>query len=150
MRIAAANAIRATYDSKAVSRKRSATAAPTVSKCAVKAVSAAASSLAAMACPNAACADKVLRQDRRFANASSDRTTRNPDWDWAFRYALDAGQLDASSRLDDSHVTRAAGAAGHQVRTWLAAAGLYRARRLYYRPIDPWITGFGVVTALPA
>ena len=49
-----------------------------------------------------------------------------------------------------------AGAGGHEVRAWLAAAaalaaaGPYRAQRLYYRPIDPWIAGFGVVTAQPA
>jgi 2,3-dihydroxyphenylpropionate 1,2-dioxygenase len=100
--------------------------------------------------------DNVLREGRRFADASSERTPLNPDWDLAFLDALETGQLDALAQLDDADITRTAGAGGHEVRTWvaaaaaLAAAGPYRARRLYYRPIDPWIAGFGVVTALPA
>jgi hypothetical protein len=98
----------------------------------------------------------VLAEGRRFADASSERTPLNPDWDRAFLDALEAGKLDALRQLADADITRAAGAGGHEVRTWLAAAaalaaaGPYRARRLYYRPIDPWIAGFGVVTALPA
>ena len=99
--------------------------------------------------------DNVLREGRRFADASSDRTPLNPDWDRAFLDALEAGELHRLAAMDDAGITRAAGAGGHEVRTWLAAAaalaaaGPYRAQRLYYRPIDPWIAGFGVVTARP-
>ena len=35
-------------------------------------------------------------------------------------------------------------------RRWLPPPLRSLARRLYYRPIDPWIAGFGVVTAQPA
>ncbi|GAB4347815.1 MAG: 3-carboxyethylcatechol 2,3-dioxygenase [Immundisolibacter sp.] len=100
--------------------------------------------------------DAVLREGQRFASASSARTPLNPDWDRAFLDALEAGRLGHLAALDDTDITRAAGAGGHEVRTWLAAAaalaaaGPYRARRLYYRPIDSWIAGFGVVTAQPA
>lgn len=100
--------------------------------------------------------DNVLREGQRFANASSARTPLNPAWDCAFLDALEGGQLDQLAALDDADITRAAGAGGHEVRAWLAAAaalaaaGPYQARRLYYRPIEPWIAGFGVVTALPA
>ncbi len=99
--------------------------------------------------------DKVLREGRRFADASSARTPLNPDWDRAFLDALEAGEVDRLAALDDADITRAAGAGGHEVRAWLAAAaalaaaGPYRAKRLYYRPIAPWIAGFGVVTAQP-
>jgi 2,3-dihydroxyphenylpropionate 1,2-dioxygenase len=98
----------------------------------------------------------VLREGQRFADASSERTPLNPTWDGAFLDALEAGRLDELAALDDADITRTAGAGGHEVRAWLAAAaalaagGPYRAQRLYYRPIDPWIAGFGVVTAQPA
>lgn len=97
--------------------------------------------------------DNVLREGQRFASASSERTPLNPAWDRAFLDALGAGRLAELAALDDADITRAAGAGGHEVRAWLAtatalaAAGPYRAQRLYYRPIDPWIAGFAVVAA---
>lgn len=100
--------------------------------------------------------DNVLREGRRFADGSSHRTPLNPDWDMAFLDALQAGDLDHLAGLQDTDITREAGAGGHEVRAWLAAAaalaaaGPYHAQRRYYRPIAPWIAGFGVVTAQPA
>jgi 2,3-dihydroxyphenylpropionate 1,2-dioxygenase len=100
--------------------------------------------------------DNVLREGRHFADGNSRRTPLNPDWDRAFLDALQAGDLDHLASLQDADITRDGGAGGHEVRTWLAAAaalaaaGPYRAQRRYYRPITPWIAGFGVVTAQPA
>lgn len=100
--------------------------------------------------------DNVLREGQNFVAGSSRRTPLNPDWDRAFLDALQAGDLDRLAGLQDADITRDGGAGGHEVRTWLAAAaalaaaGPYRAQRRYYRPITPWIAGFGVVSAQPA
>ena len=100
--------------------------------------------------------DNVLREGQHFADGSSRRTPLNPDWDLAFLDALQVGDLDRLADLQDADITRQAGAGGHEVRTWLAAAaalsaaGSYHAQRRYYRPISPWIAGFGVVTAQTA
>lgn len=74
-------------------------------------------------------------------------------WRLANRNRPVAGDLDHLAGLQDADITREAGAGGHEARTWLAAAaalaaaGPYHAQRRYYRPIAPWIAGFGVVTA---
>ena len=100
--------------------------------------------------------DNVLREGQNFVAGSSRRTPLNPDWDRAFLDSLQAGDLDRLAGLQDADITRDGGAGGHEVRTWLAAAaalaaaGPYRAQRRYYRPITPWIAGFGVVSAQPA
>lgn len=99
--------------------------------------------------------DNVLHEGQNFVDGSSRRTPLNPDWDLAFLDALQAGDLDRLAGLQDADITRDGGAGGHEVRTWLAAAaalaaaGPYRAQRRYYRPIAPWIAGFGIVTAQP-
>ena len=57
-------------------------------------------------------------------------------------------------RIDE--ISKAAGRSTHEVRTWvaafaaLAATGPYAARKDYYRAINEWIAGYGVVSAEPA
>lgn len=55
--------------------------------------------------------------------------------------------------FDIEEISKAAGRSTHEIRTWvaafaaLAASGVYEARKDYYRPINEWIAGYGVVSA---
>ena len=55
--------------------------------------------------------------------------------------------------FDIEAISKAAGRSTHEIRTWvaafaaLAANGPYDARQDYYRPINEWIAGYGVVSA---
>lgn len=80
-------------------------------------------------------------------------TPLNPTWDLAFIDLLISGDLAQVDDFDIQEISRTAGRSTHEIRTWvaafaaLAAAGGYRARKDYYRPIDEWIAGYGVVSA---
>lgn len=102
---------------------------------------------------------RAARQARTIAAAkiygseSSPLTPLNAEWDQAFMDLLANGDL---ARVDDfsiEEISRVAGRSTHEVRTWvaafaaLAAMGPYRARRDYYRPINEWIAGYGVMSA---
>ena len=56
-------------------------------------------------------------------------------------------------QFDIEAISKAAGRSTHEIRTWvaafaaLAAAGNYSARKDYYRPINEWIAGYGVLSA---
>ena len=80
-------------------------------------------------------------------------TPLNPEWDLAFIDLMISGDIDRVDAFDIQEISRVAGRSTHEVRTWvaafaaLAAAGGYVARKDYYRPINEWIAGYGVVSA---
>ncbi|SIS52000.1 3-carboxyethylcatechol 2,3-dioxygenase [Insolitispirillum peregrinum] len=82
-------------------------------------------------------------------------TPLNPDWDQAFIDLLVNADLAQVDQFDIEEISREAGRSTHEIRTWvaafaaLAAAGPYRARQDYYRPISEWIAGYGVLSAEP-
>jgi 2,3-dihydroxyphenylpropionate 1,2-dioxygenase len=63
------------------------------------------------------------------------------------------GRLAEIDNFKIEEISRAAGRSTHEIRTWvaafsaLAAAGSYNARQDYYRPINEWIAGYGVISA---
>ena len=64
------------------------------------------------------------------------------------------GRLGEVDQFDIEEISRAAGRSTHEIRTWVAAfaalqsaCGTYQARQDYYRPINEWIAGYGVVSA---
>lgn len=88
-----------------------------------------------------------------FGTPACGLTPLNSEWDLAFIEMLVYGRL---SEIDDfkiEEISKAAGRSTHEVRTWVAAfaaldsAGSYTARKDYYRPINEWIAGYGVVSA---
>lgn len=88
-----------------------------------------------------------------FGTPECGLTPLNAEWDLAFIALLVQGRL---SEIDDfkiEEISKAAGRSTHEVRTWVAAfaaldsAGSYTARKDYYRPINEWIAGYGVVSA---
>ena len=63
------------------------------------------------------------------------------------------GRLGEIDYFNIEEISKAAGRSTHEIRTWvaafsaLAACGGYRARQDYYRAINEWIAGYGVVSA---
>ena len=88
-----------------------------------------------------------------FGTPECELTPLNPEWDRAFINTLVEGRLDRIDGFDIEEISRVAGRSTHEIRTWVAAfaalsaAGPYHARKDYYRPINEWIAGYGVVSA---
>lgn len=102
---------------------------------------------------------RAARQERTIAAGKiygtelSQQTPLNAEWDQSFMDLLVEGRLDAADDFRIEEISRAAGRSAHEVRTWvaafaaLAAVGPYRARKDYYRAINEWIAGYGVMSA---
>ncbi|CAN0619316.1 2,3-dihydroxyphenylpropionate/2, 3-dihydroxicinnamic acid 1,2-dioxygenase [Burkholderia multivorans] len=98
----------------------------------------------------------TLAAGKIYGTAGSRLTPLNAEWDLAFIDLLVNARLDEIDDFDIDDISRQAGRSTHEIRTWvaafeaLAATGAYRARHDYYRPINAWIAGYGVVSAEPA
>jgi len=97
---------------------------------------------------------RTIATGQVFGTPECGLTPLNPDWDAAFMQQLIDGRLDEVDRFDIEEISKAAGRSTHEIRTWVAAfaalraAGSgYTARRDYYRPINEWIAGYGVLSA---
>ncbi|MBX3670836.1 MAG: 3-carboxyethylcatechol 2,3-dioxygenase [Rhodocyclaceae bacterium] len=96
---------------------------------------------------------RTLATGMIFGKPECDLTPLNPEWDHNFMDLLIRGQLDQIDAFDIEEISQAAGRSTHEIRTWvaafaaLAAAGPYNAHKDYYRPINEWIAGYGVVSA---
>ena len=102
---------------------------------------------------------RAARQERTIAAGKiygtelSAQTPLNAEWDLAFVDLLLSGRLDEIDEFKIEEISKAAGRSAHEVRTWvaafaaLAATGAYSARLDYYRAINEWIAGYGVVSA---
>ena len=81
------------------------------------------------------------------------QTPLNAEWDNAFMQLLIEGRLSDIDAFDIDTISQTAGRSAHEVRTWvaafaaLAANGEYAARTDFYRPINEWIAGYGVMSA---
>jgi len=96
---------------------------------------------------------RTVAAGKIYGTPQSPLTPLNPEWDLAFIDLLASGRLSEADTFDIEQISKAAGRSTHEIRTWvaafaaLAAAGPYVARRDYYRPINEWIAGYGVVSA---
>jgi len=96
---------------------------------------------------------RTIATGKIFGTPDCDLTPLNTAWDQAFIDLLMQGRLEAIDDFDIDNISKVAGRSTHEVRTWvaafaaLAAAGPYNARQDYYRPINAWIAGYGVVSA---
>ncbi len=107
-------------------------------------------------------ADRLARQHRvhgegrLFASGGSALRALNPDFDRRIIAALAAGDFDVLESESDEAISAAGGSGAHELRCWIAAlaavgaAAGYTAQPLFYAPVEPWITGMGVLTAAPA
>ena len=96
---------------------------------------------------------RTIATGKIFGSPECDLTPLNPDWDSSFMKLLIDGRLEEIDDFDIETISKAAGRSTHEVRTWvaafaaIAASGGYSARQDYYRPINEWIAGYGVVSA---
>ncbi len=78
----------------------------------------------------------------------------NPQWDRMVLDALAAGDLSVLDDASHDSIAATGGRGGHEVRTWVAALAAlgpgYAATELLYEPVDEWITGMGILQAVPA
>lgn len=90
-----------------------------------------------------------------FGTAECELTPLNAEWDNAFMDLLANNELEKVDAFDVEVISKEAGRSTHEVRTWvaafaaLAAQGDYTATKDYYRPINEWIAGYGVISAQP-
>lgn len=98
---------------------------------------------------------RTLATGKIFGTPECPLTPLNPVWDRNFIDLLMQARLEEVDALDIEEISREAGRSTHEVRTWvaafaaLAASGPYSAQLDYYRPINEWIAGYGVVSAEP-
>lgn len=96
---------------------------------------------------------RTLATGMVFGKPECDLTPLNPEWDQDFMDLLIRGQLEKCDAFDIEEISKAAGRSTHEIRTWvaafaaLAANGPYNAHQDYYRPINEWIAGYGVLSA---
>jgi len=96
---------------------------------------------------------RTLATGKIFGTPECPLTPLNTEWDLAFMDLLVEGRLAEIDNFKIEEISRAAGRSTHEIRTWvaafsaLAAAGSYHARQDYYRPINEWIAGYGVISA---
>jgi 2,3-dihydroxyphenylpropionate 1,2-dioxygenase len=96
---------------------------------------------------------RTIAAGKIYGTELSQQTPLNADWDLAFVDLLVNGRLDEIDEFKIEAISKAAGRSAHEVRTWvaafsaLAATGAYSARLDYYRAINEWIAGYGVVSA---
>ena len=96
---------------------------------------------------------RTLATGMVFGKPECELTPLNPEWDQEFMDLLIRGQLEKCDAFDIEEISRVAGRSTHEIRTWvaafaaLAANGPYNAHQDYYRPINEWIAGYGVLSA---
>jgi len=96
---------------------------------------------------------RTLATGMVFGTPECELTPLNPEWDKNFMDLLIRGQLEKIDDFEIEEISRAAGRSTHEIRTWvaafaaLAASGPYAAHQDYYRPINQWIAGYGVISA---
>lgn len=99
---------------------------------------------------------RTIAAGKIYGSELCQQTPLNAAWDEAFIELLLSGELDQVDEFDIQQISAEAGRSTHEVRTWVAAfaaltaVGPYQARKDYYRPINEWIAGYGVVSATPA
>ena len=96
---------------------------------------------------------RTIAAGKIYGTAESTQTPLNAEWDEAFMNLLIEGRLDEVDGFSIDEISKAAGRSTHEIRTWvaafaaLAATGPYRAQQDYYRAINEWIAGYGVISA---
>ncbi len=89
-----------------------------------------------------------------MARKKSSLLPANPEWDRMILDALAVGNLSVLDQASNASIASEGGRGGHEVRTWVAALAAlgpdYAATELFYEAVDQWITGMGILQAVPA
>jgi 2,3-dihydroxyphenylpropionate 1,2-dioxygenase len=104
-------------------------------------------------------AQRFARQNRAMAegNAMAAGQSRllppNAEWDRKLMDAFLAETLTVLDECTQDDISSVAGRGGHETRTWVAALAAlgsgYTAQEIYCEIIDEWITGMGILSAVP-
>lgn len=96
---------------------------------------------------------RALAEGNAMALGKSRLLPPNAEWD---RKLMDAFLAEDLTVLDDcsqDDISSVGGRGGHETRTWVAALGAlgtgYTAQEIYCEIIDEWITGMGILSAVP-
>lgn len=96
--------------------------------------------------------ERTIAAGKVYGTSQSPQTPLNAEWDLNFIDTLVQGRVAEVDDFNIEEISRVAGRSTHEVRTWVAAfaalgaAGPFTARKDYYRPINEWIAGYGVVS----
>ena len=96
---------------------------------------------------------RTIAAGQSYGQPGNPLTPLNPEWDLGFIKLLVNGRLGEIDYFSIEEISKVAGRSTHEIRTWvaafaaLAACGGYSARQDYYRAINEWIAGYGVVSA---
>lgn len=88
-----------------------------------------------------------------FGTSECSLTPLNAEWDQQFMRLLMSNELEKVDNFEIDVISKEAGRSTHEVRTWIAAfsalsaLGEYTAHQDYYKPINEWIAGYGVMSA---
>ena len=88
-----------------------------------------------------------------FGTSECNLTPLNAEWDQQFMHLLMSNELEKVDSFEIDMISKEAGRSTHEVRTWIAAfsalsaLGKYTAQQDYYKPINEWIAGYGVMSA---
>lgn len=100
--------------------------------------------------------ENVLRTGRLLAEGQGQSLPLNADWDRRLMTLFATADMDALAALSDEDILAQGGRGGQEIRAWIAAfaamnaIGPYQAVTHYYHPIDEWIAGMGMMSAVPA
>lgn len=97
---------------------------------------------------------RTIAAGQIYGTPNSPLTPLNPEWDQDFMNLLLHGEVALADGFNIEEISKRAGRSTHEIRTWVAAfaamgaIGPYRARQDYYRPINEWIAGYGMLSAM--
>ena len=81
-------------------------------------------------------------------------TPLNEEWDREILRQFERGDFAALEQPSYADITRVAGAAAHEIRTWYAALGAlgafgeYHVEQTFYACVPEWVVGFGALRAV--
>ncbi len=97
---------------------------------------------------------RVIAAGKAHALGDSAFQPINPAFDAQVMATLASGRLADADHWSNEWVERNGGHSGHEIRAWLAAfaalsaRGRYQVTNQWYWPVDEWMTGFGMMTAV--
>lgn len=97
---------------------------------------------------------RVIEAGEAFAAGTTTYRQINPAFDAAVMDTFASEQLPSVDAWSTDWMEREGGHSAHEIRTWVAAfsamsaAGPYSVRDRWYWPVDEWMTGFGMMTAI--
>ena len=98
---------------------------------------------------------RVIQAGRDLAAGGRPCLPPDARWDKAFMKSMSEDDLEAFDEIDDDALSAVGGVGAHEVRTWTAAFAALRAQGSYdatiecYHAIPEWLTGMGIMRAVP-